>query len=102
MTLQSEAELEFTCCEIADREGWLHIKLDRAARSWPDRLFFLPYGQTWLVEFKLPNERVRKQQLANHRKLAQLDHPVSVIRSVRQFRSLAAERIGRLSLLVPE
>ncbi len=82
---QLERDLERKCVELADIEGWLNVKLDRAARGWPDRAFFGYAGVVWLVEFKLPGERPRPQQAALHRRLLDRGHPVSVVQSVEQF-----------------
>ena len=83
-----ERSLEQACVEHAHREGWVSIKLDKAARSWPDRLFLGPSSQSLLVEFKRPGQKPRKQQEIRHRQLGALGHPVAVITTFSDFASL--------------
>jgi hypothetical protein len=80
-----EKDLEKACVDYAAEHGFVSVKLDKAARSWPDRLFLGPSSQMLLVEFKRPGEKPRKQQEVRHRKLAALGHPVSVIFSLDAF-----------------
>ncbi len=91
MSNKLERAIEHECVAHAFREGFVSIKLDKAARSWPDRLFLGPSGQTLLVEFKRPGEKLRKQQEVRHAQLAKLGHPVNVITSFEQFQSLLTE-----------
>lgn len=83
-----ESHIEKKCCEIADANGFEHIKLDKAKRSWPDRLFLGPLCVSFIVEFKRPGEKTRPQQAALHRRLGRLGHDVYVIDSVEAFREL--------------
>ena len=85
---QLEAHIERKCCELAEENGFEHIKLDRSKRKWPDRLFLGPYSQVLLVEFKRPGEIPKKQQASFHRKLARLGHQVHVVESIAQFEIL--------------
>ena len=85
-----ERSLEQACVELAYREGFISIKLDNAARSWPDRLFLGPSSQSLLVEFKRPGQKPRKQQEVRHKQLAALGHPVSVITTLDEFAELLA------------
>ena len=91
-----ERDIEKKCVQIAAAEGCPSIKLDKAERSAPDRIFFLPLSQTLIVEFKRPGQRPRPQQLERHRMLASLGHPVSVVESVDQFRQLLADSLALL------
>jgi hypothetical protein len=88
-----EADIENECVLIAHDEGCRNVKLDKIERSLPDQEFFLPLGQTLLVEFKRPGEKPRPQQLARFQELADLGHPVSVIDSVPDFRRLLREAL---------
>ncbi len=83
-----EAHLEQSCCDYAVAEGYEHIKLDKAKRKWPDRLFVGPQGQKLLVEFKRPGEEPRKQQAAFHLKLRNMAHEIHVIDNYADFKSL--------------
>jgi len=86
-----ERETERECNRIAEKAGWLHIKLDKAARGWPDQIYFGPACQKLIVEFKRSGQNPRPQQAANHRRLDYLGHPVTVVRSVDHFRKLLAQ-----------
>ncbi len=83
-----ESSLEHKCVQHAFAIGYVSIKLDKAARSWPDRLFLGPSSQMLLVEFKRPGFKPRKQQEIRHAQLAALGHPVSVITTFQGFRDL--------------
>lgn len=83
-----EKHLEARCNAYAESEGWMHIKLDRAKRGWPDRMYFGPCGAMLLIEFKLPGEKVRPQQQARHEQLFILGHPVNVVREFPEFEHL--------------
>lgn len=96
-----ERDLENKCCEHADLEGCPSVKLDKVARGWPDRIYFLPFGQILLVEFKLPGFQPRPQQAARHRMLSRLGHPVSVVTEFRQFQDLLQQTLD-LTKPMPE
>ena len=49
----------------------------------PDRIVLLPCGCTRLVELKAENQKPRPLQLATFAKLAAINHPVTVLDSVR-------------------
>jgi hypothetical protein len=89
-----EADIESKCVALALAEGIPSLKADKIDRSWPDRIFFLPYSTLMIVEFKRPGERPRPQQLERHRMLSDLGHPVSVLDSVADFRSLLARSLA--------
>lgn len=96
-----ERDLENKCVEHANDEGCPSVKLDKVARGWPDRIFFLPFGQVLLVEFKLPGFQPRPQQAARHRMLERLNHPVSVVTEFHQFETLLAQTLD-LTRPMPE
>jgi hypothetical protein len=82
---QLEKDIEKRCVEYAESLGWLHIKLDKAKRDWPDQQFFGPQGRCFLVEFKRPGEKARPAQKRNHEKLENLGHQVTLIDSFETF-----------------
>ncbi len=86
-----ERSIEQACVEHAYKLGFISIKLDKAARSWPDRLFLGPSSQSLLVEFKRPGQKPRVQQVVRHKQLAELGHPVSVIDNLGDFAALLDE-----------
>jgi hypothetical protein len=85
---QLEAHIEKKSCQYAESLDWDHIKLDKAKRKWPDRLFLGPNGQKLLVEFKRPGEVPRPQQDAFFYRLGKKFHKVHLIESVDQFKAL--------------
>lgn len=88
-----EADIETDCVLIAESAGWLHVKLDKAKRSWPDQLFLGPDRDFFFVEFKLPGKRPRPQQRARINTLAALGYEVHVISSVEAFRAVFSRRL---------
>lgn len=91
-----EHDIETECCDIAASEGCRSAKLDKINRSDPDRVFFLPFGKCWLVEFKRPGERPRRQQQHRHSEFHRIGHPVSLIDSVALFRQELNRRLEAL------
>ena len=94
MTLNTRSRLEVhieeKSCKHAEALGYEHVKLDKAARRWPDRLFLGPNGEKLLVEFKRPGEVPRPQQAAFFYRLGKKFHKVHIIESVDEFKSLVA------------
>lgn len=83
-----EVDIENKSVAIAEAVGWLNVKLDLAKKSWPDREFFGPASQSFMVEFKRPGERPTKKQARIHEDLRVLGHKVFVIDTVQDFRRL--------------
>jgi len=83
-----ERTIENACVELAKTAGWVTLKLDRAARSWPDRMFLGPINMHFFVEFKRPGEEPRKQQLRRIEELKALGHHVYVLDSVEAFQEV--------------
>jgi hypothetical protein len=46
--------------------------------AFPDRIFWLPGGQPFLIEFKVPGENARPLQVHNHDELRRLGYHVEV------------------------
>lgn len=93
MTLKKPAKpvlekyVEKKSCEYAESLGFEHIKLDRAKRKWPDRLFVGPFCLLF-VEFKREGEKPRPQQAHFHFKLNGMGHKVHVIDTLEDFKRL--------------
>ena len=87
-----EARLEAACCRRAKSRGLWALKLWPLVTGLPDRLFLIPGGRVWLVEFKAPDGRVSKRQAVVHAHLRALGFPVSVVRSREEFVTLLHER----------
>lgn len=83
-----ETGLENKCVSHAMGKGWAHLKCDKITRSWPDQLFFGRGAKIFFVEFKLPTEKPRPQQLARIRMLRLLGFHVHVVTDFERFKIL--------------
>ena len=88
-----ESYLEHSCCIYA-RSRWCHpIKLSDGITGVPDRMFLLPEGRCWLVEFKVPGGTLTPRQKLVHAQLAAIGHDVSVIYTTKQFKAQLDDRL---------
>lgn len=83
-----EIDIENDCIDAANELDIPSVKLEKVARSWPDRCFFLPGGRPLIVEFKRPGVKVRNQQGARLKKLRKLGYRVYVVDNVNFFLAL--------------
>lgn len=77
-----EQALRKACIRLAERNGWLHIRLHfgpGAAAGWPDDLFVSPRGEVVFVEFKRPNRPMRVSALQWQRIIALWKHRCQVV-----------------------
>lgn len=73
-----ETKIERKACKILEKEyGVENIKLV-ANRGYPDRLFLIPGGKPFMIEFKRPGESPTSFQLYVHNKLRKLGYTVEV------------------------
>ena len=86
--MQREKDIERQCVQHAETNGWLTVKLDKSARSWPDREFIGPGKQNFYVEFKRPGEKPRAQQTRRIDSLTDLGHDVYVLDCFDDFLSV--------------
>jgi hypothetical protein len=62
-----------------EKLGLTSTKLNlRHARDWPDRLFWIPGGRPFLIEFKRPGEHPTPKQAARIEELRSLGYDVEV------------------------
>jgi hypothetical protein len=72
-----EKQIEAKVCEYAKERGLLVYKFTSPARAAvPDRLFILPSGKAFFVEFKREGQKPTPAQEREHHRLRQ--HKVSV------------------------
>jgi hypothetical protein len=72
-----EKQIESKVCDYAKERGLLVYKFTSPARAAvPDRLFILPSGKAFFVEFKREGEKATPAQEREHHRLRQ--HKVSV------------------------
>lgn len=92
--LTSEWKLEQECVTMAERNGWLALKLNVSGwRGWPDRLFIKPSGRAQFVEFKTPKGRLSPLQVQVHEQLAKRGTRVIVVSSVEEFAKVLYGRL---------
>ena len=83
-----EKDIERKCVSHAQDHGWLSVKLDQSARSWPDREFIGPGQQNFYVEFKRPGQKPRPQQKKRLDSLTDMGHDVYVLDTFNDFLSV--------------
>ena len=88
-----EAYLEQSCCIHARKQGCFPVKLSDGITGVPDRLFLLPGGRLWLVEFKGKGGTLTPRQRLVHEQLAALGHVVDVVYNREQFTKLLALKL---------
>lgn len=88
-----EARLERACVRIAETRcrAWA-LKLWPLVTGLPDRLFLIPGGRVWLVEFKAPDGLISKRQHVVHARLRDMGFDVSVVRNKDDFIYLLRSR----------
>lgn len=80
--IESEKALERAGCSKVKELGGFPIKLLSSLNiGLPDRLFLLPGGRAYFVEFKTTGKKPTKIQLVIHQRLEALGFPVTVIDS---------------------
>ena len=90
-----EARVEARCCTIMQEVGGYPIKLHGSVAGEPDRAFLMPWPRwVWLVEFKALHGVLSPRQRYVHDILRVHGHPVSVCRTVEQFRDAFAEQVA--------
>jgi hypothetical protein len=91
----SESAIERQCRTYATRRGVPSIKLQTGITGDPDRLFLMPGGRCWLVEFKVPEGRLSPRQKYRHAELAQFGHHVTVVYSTHEFTAMLDASLGQ-------
>lgn len=73
-----ESEIEGTACARILRElGLFSVKLARTNEAgYPDRMFILPQGRVFFIEFKRPGKRPDSKQALLHARLHHFGHYV--------------------------
>lgn len=88
-----EAALEARCCALAQLAGVYPIKLGGFVAGLPDRVFLLPGGRCWFVEFKGPKGKLRKRQVWCFTQLSNIGHEPSVIQEYTDFQNQLRKRL---------
>lgn len=90
-----ESAMEVRCCDTALKHKCITLKFGGFVAGAPDRIFMLPGGKFWLVEFKAPGGVVSPRQQYQFNRLAKIGHSVSVIWGYEDFREQLYLRLGR-------
>jgi hypothetical protein len=92
-----ERDIERACVHYANCRGVLSRKLRPPPAGWPDRVFILPSGLAWWVEFKRPGSgRLSPLQKSILTSLGLFGHAWDVIDDVGIFQDLLNTKIDRL------
>lgn len=78
-----ERDIERQVCEFARFRNLLVYKFTSPARAAvPDRVFILPNGKVFFIEFKRPGAKATPAQAREHERLMKQNVPVFVIDNV--------------------
>ncbi len=88
-----ERSIEAACVRYAKSKGCIVLKLRPPPRGVPDRLFLLPKGRVWFVEFKRPDGRMTGSQMALYLRLSSERYHIDVCRTVEHFRQALDQRL---------
>ena len=88
-----ESAIESACVAYAARQGILSYKLQAGVTGVPDRMFLLPGGRAWMVEMKTSTGRLSPRQKWVHGELALAGHPVTIIRSLLEFKEALTPKL---------
>ena len=84
----SESATEKSSRLHATKRGVRSVKLQGGIVGEPDRIFLLPGRRCWVVEFKSKDGRIRPRQRIVRGEYDMIGHPISVVRSFKQFKLL--------------
>lgn len=86
----SESDIEKACVKRANELGYMNRKLDigPGGKGWLDQLFFGPNGSAFIVEFKMPGEKVSPKQHIRITRLQRMHHRVYVCESYPGFEQI--------------
>ncbi len=83
--MRLESEIEQRVTDYAKSRSCVVLKLNVTGQvGWPDRMFLLPGKKTLFIEFKRPDEPVRKIQVYRGNKLAEYGFDYTVVDNVEQ------------------
>lgn len=85
--LKREAEIEFQCRVIAERNKCKLLKI-QGVKGWPDRILLTPRGRLAFCEFKTPQGQLSPLQQHHMINLRKMHFPVFVPRSSEQFHQI--------------
>lgn len=92
-----EKDIEAACCAFAKKLGVLQYKFTSPQRrSVPDRIFFGPNGNVWLIEFKKLGKKSTPAQALEQDKIRKQHVLVFVVDNVEQGKKVIREMVGLL------
>ena len=90
-----EKQIEAKVCDYAKTKGLLVYKFTSPARmAVPDRMFILPNGKVFFVEFKRTGMKATPAQLREHERLRASNVPAFVIDNVNDGKKLLDEMVN--------
>ena len=96
MKILTHTQLESECMKLVGKAGGMHRKLDvgHGAKHWLDQSVWLPGGVHFIVEFKMPDDRLSPGQAAKLRSFQALGQKVFVVGSLPDFERLLESFAG--------
>lgn len=93
-----EKEIEKKVCKYAESKGILQYKfVSPAHRGVPDRVFILPSGPVFFIEFKRKGEKPTPAQLREHERMRKNNALVLVADSIEYGKALIDEIVYTLA-----
>jgi hypothetical protein len=94
-----EAKIEEAVCNYAKSKGFLAYKFTSPNRAAvPDRLFILPSGHMFFIEFKREGQKPTIPQAREHARLRQQNVQVYVVDSIDQGKDIINSMCAGLGL----
>lgn len=95
LSQRKEAQIERYASRQIRSAGGMAVKLtSRGQRGWPDRLFLMPGGLVFFVEFKAPGGVLSVQQRLKLNGLSALGFEVRVVRTRAEWDELFSRRVS--------
>jgi hypothetical protein len=90
-----EKEIEKKVCKYAESKGILQYKfVSPAHRGVPDRVFIMPNGSVFFIEFKRLGEKPTPGQLREHERMRKNDALVWIIDNIEDGKSLIDDLVN--------
>ena len=91
-----EKDIEAKVVKYAKLRGCLVRKMNGFGfAGWPDRLFLLPEGKTFWIEFKSPTGVLSEGQKSLIAQMRELGHIVYVVNDVEKGKAIVEAELGR-------
>ena len=90
-----EKQIEKAVCDYAKEKGCLVYKFSSPGHAAvPDRMFILPGGRMFMIEFKAPGKKPTAPQLREHLRLRAMGVSIDVVDSINLGREIINYEVG--------